>query len=558
MIGAMWNGVAGIWQQDKGISVEANNIANSSTIGHKKDEITFSDLLYAQNGVGNGVITQSVSKSFTQGQLVGTGVGTDVAIEGAGFFIVKSRENDGVYYTRAGNLVQAKDGFLETQDSYKIQGLVPQSMLISSSNLADTMFTSEYTKSMVSGNINNGTGTVYNINAKSTDYASSAKDDDIVAKGDNYKTSQSKINDIEALKADYMEKISQFLMDQSTDEVASASQISQVDFSSFSNFLSEGNVLSVTIDGRIFNVEFDSNAEISQEDMESLYSFLNDSGKSKYNLVDPNSIQSQEDIDAMPTTTPQETAAKAEAQALRDSQIAIYTNTKNLVDAMKNLADKISAKDGLTASVKDGTLVIENLVQGKEFSLSNIKLNDNSFSSSNIQEAVKGSGLAMIESAKEALKNAVEKADAKFLEITNVLEYGDLSTIGENDINVRLDVLGISDVSTSDIEISDDGFVYVKSQGHSFLVGRLSTAAFRNEQGLNAIGGNLYEKTQYSGNPFNADSMNTIQGSSVERANADYSTSLTGLMVYQRAFEASSKSITTADDFLKTAIDMIK
>ena len=48
MIGAMWNGIAGIWQHDKGIAVESNNLANSNTVGHKKDQISFSDVLYNQ------------------------------------------------------------------------------------------------------------------------------------------------------------------------------------------------------------------------------------------------------------------------------------------------------------------------------------------------------------------------------------------------------------------------------------------------------------------------------------------------------------------------------
>lgn len=52
MIGSLWNGMSGIWQQDKGISIESNNIGNANTVGHKKDEISFSDLLYSQSGVG--------------------------------------------------------------------------------------------------------------------------------------------------------------------------------------------------------------------------------------------------------------------------------------------------------------------------------------------------------------------------------------------------------------------------------------------------------------------------------------------------------------------------
>ncbi len=560
MIGAMWNGIAGIWQHDKGIAVESNNLANSNTVGHKKDQISFSDLLYSQGGFGKGVQTDSISKQFGQGNIVQSGVGIDVAIEGKGFFVVKSRENPNeIYYTRAGNLVQAKDGFLVTQDDYKIQGLVPQSKVTTTTNPADTLFTDAYTKSLVSSNINSGSGTVYNINAKASDYVSSSKDDDILKKGDGYKTSQNKINDIEALKADYIEKLNKFLMNQSTTNTPSISQKSQIDFSSnLSSLQATDNTISVTIDNKTYSVKFDVNSTINDEEMQKLYDFLDTNGKAKYNLVDPNSIQSQANIDAMPTTTPQEILDKATAQALRDDQINSYTNANSIINAMKDLSDKISAKDGMSSSVKDGTLVIDTLIAGGSFNISDIKLNDTNFSSTKLQEAVKGSGLAMVDSARDALKNAVENADGKFLQITNVLEYGNLGVIGENDINVRLDELGISDKSTADISISDDGFVFVKSQGHSFLVGRLSTAGFRNEQGLEPMGGNLFQASQYSGNPFNSDTMNIIRGGALERANIDYGSTLTQIMVYQKAFEASSKSITTSDEFLQTAIQMKK
>lgn len=560
MIGAMWNGIAGIWQHDKGIGVESNNLANSNTVGHKKDQISFSDLLYSQGGFGKGVQTQSISKQFEQGNIVQSGVGIDVAIEGKGFFVVKSRENPNeIYYTRAGNLVQAKDGFLVTQDDYKIQGLVPQSKITTTTNPLDMIFTDAYTKSMVSTNINSGSGTVYNINAKASDYVSSSKDDDILKKGDGYKTSQNKINDIEALKADYIEKLNKFLMDQSTTNTPSISQKSQIDFSSnLSSLQATDNTISVTIDNKTYSVKFDVNSTINDEEMQKLYDFLDTNGKAKYNLVDPNSIQSQANIDAMPTTTPQEILDKTTAQTLRDNQISSYINANSVVNAMKDLSDKISAKEGMSSSVKDGTLVIDTLIAGGSFNISDIKLNDTNFNSTKLQEAVKGSGLAMVDSARDALKNAVENADGKFLQITNVLEYGNLGVIGENDINVRLDELGISDKSTADISISDDGFVFVKSQGHSFLVGRLSTAGFRNEQGLEPMGGNLFQASQYSGNAFNSDTMNIIRGGALERANIDYGSTLTQIMVYQKAFEASSKSITTSDEFLQTAIQMKK
>ncbi|MFX4243664.1 flagellar hook protein FlgE, partial [Aliarcobacter butzleri] len=74
-------------------------------------------------------------------------------------------------------------------------------------NPTDTMFTDEFARNIVSTNISNSLGRIFNINAKTTDYTSSAKNDDIAQKGDNYKSSQSKINDVDALREDYINKL---------------------------------------------------------------------------------------------------------------------------------------------------------------------------------------------------------------------------------------------------------------------------------------------------------------------------------------------------------------
>lgn len=583
MISALWNGVSGISNYDKGIAVESNNIANSSTTAYKLNETTFSDMLYTNGGYGKGVTTQSISKQFAQGSINSSGGTLDMAIDGKGFFIVSDKAGE-IYYTRAGDFQQTKDGWLQTQDGMNVLGLVPQSKLISSTNPQDTMFTTEYSKNVVSTNINDGKGTINNINAKTTDYTKTAIADDSSLKGDNYKSAQAKINDVDALITDYLNKLNKY--DGAQASVASVSQISTIDFSSqFSNLLSEGNSISLNIDGKSFSVSFNNDGVASEQDMQDLYNFLSPQGKSSFGLVDPSTIptQTQVDdlysaipdqavIDAMPTSTPEEIAAKAAAQAQKDQAVTAYqtayqtrvdaqtsyNTAKNAISAYKDLADKISNTAGYSASVKDGVLTVESLVAGNSFNITNAKINDAGVNATVSQEAVAGSGMAMVDSARDALKEAVEKAGGKFLEITNVMQYANLGSYGTSDLNLRLDTLGLVEGDFGEASISDDGFVFVTSGDNKFLVGRVSTAAFRNEQGLEAVGDNKYSATKSSGTAYNADGMNEIKEKSLERSNVSYSSTLTSLMVYQRAYEASSKSITTSDDFLKTAIDMVK
>ncbi|MCT7568862.1 flagellar hook-basal body complex protein [Aliarcobacter butzleri] len=583
MISALWNGVSGISNYDKGISVESNNIANSSTTGHKLDEITFADMLYTNGGYGKGVTTQSISKQFGQGNINPTSGNLDVAINGKGFFIVTDKAGE-TYYTRAGDFKQTKDGWLQTQDGMNVLGLVPQNKLISSTNPQDTQFTTEYSKNIISTNINDGKGTISNINAKTTDYTKTATIDDPSLKGDNYKSAQAKVRDVDALITDYLNKLSKY--DASQASVASVSQISKVDFSSqFSNLSNKGNSISLSIDGQSFSVAFDNDGIASQQDMQDIYNFLSPEGRTAYGLSDPSTIptQTQVDdlfsaipdqavIDAMPTSTPAEIAAKAAAQAQKDQAVTAYqianqtrvdaqtsyNTAKNAISAYKDLADKISNTAGYSASVKDGVLTVESLVAGKSFNIRNAKVNEAGVNPTITQSAITGSGTAMLDSARDALKQAIEKAGGKFLEITNVMEYANLGSYGTSNLNLRLDTLGLVEGDLGQVSISDDGFVFVKSGDNKFLVGRISTAAFVNEQGLDPVGDNKYSATKSSGTPYNADGMNKMQEKSLERSNVEYSSTLTSLMVYQKAFEASSKSITTSDDFLKTAIEMVK
>ncbi|MFY9069923.1 flagellar hook-basal body complex protein [Aliarcobacter butzleri] len=583
MISALWNGVSGISNYDKGISVESNNIANSSTTGHKLDEITFADMLYTNGGYGKGVTTQSISKQFGQGNINPTSGNLDVAINGKGFFIVTDKAGE-TYYTRAGDFKQTKDGWLQTQDGMNVLGLVPQNKLISSTNPQDTQFTTEYSKNIISTNINDGKGTISNINAKTTDYTKTATTDDSSLKGDNYKSAQAKVRDVDALITDYLNKLSKY--DASKASVASVSQISKVDFSSqFSNLSNKGNSISLSIDGQSFSVAFDNDGIASQQDMQDIYNFLSPEGRTAYGLSDPSTIptQTQVDdlfsaipdqavIDAMPTSTPAEIAAKAAAQAQKDQAVTAYqtanqvridaqtsyNTAKNAISAYKDLADKISNTAGYSASAKDGVLTVESLVAGKSFNITNAKVNEAGVNPTITQSAIAGSGTAMLDSARDALKQAIEKAGGKFLEITNVMEYANLGSYGTSNLNLRLDTLGLVEGDLGQVSISDDGFVFVKSGDNKFLVGRISTAAFVNEQGLDPVGDNKYSATKSSGTPYNADGMNKMQEKSLERSNVEYSSTLTSLMVYQKAFEASSKSITTSDDFLKTAIEMVK
>lgn len=107
----------------------ANNLANLNTVGYKQQSTLFKDLFYQTIGTtgsgdpiqtGAGSAVGEVSSKFTPGSIESTGVNTDVAIGGDGFFVT---ERSGVLsYTRAGNFSKAEDGTLVTADGAQVMG----------------------------------------------------------------------------------------------------------------------------------------------------------------------------------------------------------------------------------------------------------------------------------------------------------------------------------------------------------------------------------------------------------------------------------------------------
>ncbi len=104
---SLFAGVSGMNAAGQQISVIGDNIANVNTPGFKASRAEFQDVLAGSLGgqgsasqIGAGARISGVNQDFTQGSLESTGVTTDLAIDGGGFFLVQ--DSTGVFYTRAG------------------------------------------------------------------------------------------------------------------------------------------------------------------------------------------------------------------------------------------------------------------------------------------------------------------------------------------------------------------------------------------------------------------------------------------------------------------------
>ncbi len=121
--------LSGLTAMSTALSAIANNLANLNTTGYKDTRVLFRDLFYQSLGtsgagdpvqLGAGAGVAAMPSLFTQGSVDPSGVPTDVAITGEGFFVT---QRDGVItYTRAGDFAVDKNAFLVTAEGQQVLG----------------------------------------------------------------------------------------------------------------------------------------------------------------------------------------------------------------------------------------------------------------------------------------------------------------------------------------------------------------------------------------------------------------------------------------------------
>ncbi|HBT20165.1 MAG TPA: flagellar basal body rod protein FlgG [Peptococcaceae bacterium] len=128
MMRSMFAAVSALRNHQTRMDVIGNNIANVNTVAFKSSRVTFQDVFYQTlNGgsapsdtrgginprqVGTGMTLGTIDTSFTQGNVQPTGIGTDLMIQGDGFFVVGNADGTEIYYTRAGVFGFDSDGNL--------------------------------------------------------------------------------------------------------------------------------------------------------------------------------------------------------------------------------------------------------------------------------------------------------------------------------------------------------------------------------------------------------------------------------------------------------------
>ncbi len=426
MIGALWTGISGLASHQTALDNESHNIANVNTVGYKSSRISFADQMY-QDRIGKGSKILDAEKLYVQGTFKPTGVDYDMALNGDGFFTVLNTRSSGTaetLYTRAGNFRMGDNGTLQDAAGNEVQGWAMRAIDtkkdVVSTNPNVHRFTNDYSKLLTSKVIKHS-NYIETITAKATDYQKTARgDSETIFSGAGMKSKSAKITDAEELVKNYATYLQKLKNEPDGGSASSISQISQINFKSQGEGLisKEGDQIYAYIDGNKISQNYISSTSDLQFKID-LYNY--DQSLPPANQVgyaDPGTL--------------------AAPNALTDDQIALYDKEYSRVQTYKALANKISEIPGLRAymvsetggtnndvlenddvyklstETKDmvkGILQIESLIPGEAFNITEIgEISDSNTQAGQFRtstQAVEGTGIGALESAREALAKAI-------------------------------------------------------------------------------------------------------------------------------------------------------
>ena len=141
------------------------------------------------------------------------------------------------------------------------------------------------------------------------------------------------------------------------------------------------------------------------------------------------------------------------------------------------------------------------------------------------------------------------------LDMSTLTQYGAIFGV----TNVTQD--GFPPGQLNAIKVQPDGIVLATySSGQSTPVGQVELSTFRNVQGLQPLGGNVWGATFESGDAVpgtpGSGNLGVLQAGVVEESNVDLTQELVAMMVAQRIYQANAQTIKTQDSVLQTLVNL--
>jgi len=502
---SLFTGITGLNAYQSWIDMISNNIANTATTGFKGQRMTFADLFYqnksfasgpsATSGgvnpqqIGIGVKVNSVDTLFGQGGLESTGVNTDLAINGDGFFVMRNANGSNApVYTRAGAFSLNSNGLLyDPATGLAVQG---------------------YTANR--NGVVNANGTLGNIT---------------VPLG---LTSQ-------ATGTGFGAKVGPTTNDQVFD-MSMAGNLDQTQWQAQEQFIATGagapgatKTISTTI--------YDS---LGNAHALTLVYTPDATGATGAASGLPATVADANGVAQVPATRWKVTASFADGTQVAGAAAtaaAPYTVGYAYFDQNGQFIN--------TSGVTNPAVPADTHVAGAAASIAN-------GNQMNITQW--GNGLSNNATAPTAGGAAPATGPIG-------LSFADDTSLAGNSTATVLSQNGYASGTLTNITIGQDGSIGgAFTNGQTLTLGQVALATFQNEDGLNRVGGNAFQETTNSGlaqiGIASEGRFGSIQSGALEQSNVSLADQFTKLIVAQRAFEANTRGITTADQNLQTVIGL--
>ncbi len=559
---ALSSGITGLQANQQMLDIAGNNLANINTTAFKASRITFEELLSQtlEQGsqptdsvggtnpkqIGSGVGVAAITPNTEQGSIVNTGSPLDMAMEGAGYFVVSDGEQ--YLYTRAGAFGVDAEGYLvDPSAGYRVQriGLTGESdgfQVAGNSSIRvpyDVALPAKATSGIsISGNLSaDAVGTAQaQVLTSSLRYT--------------YDT------DREAVDATQLDQLNQFSGGSEADGQLGATETGTITISGYNadgSALTDGLSFAVTPATTLGDLIGHLNTNVLDGATASLIN-------GRIRITDDQTGYSKSDIalsysgDGTLQMPPYFEVTTVGGDEVKNVNIAIYDSQggKHVLSAALVRTDVVNTWDMVLTSVTGdvGNISPEDRrIDGLAF---------------NAQTGA-FAGIPATENAEFTITfgNDLSHAQTIALNLGTTGSFDGLTQFAGNSTAVAREQDGYEAGNLSAVSVTGEGvLIGAFSNGVKKDIAAMQVGLFNNPAGLQGVGGGYYAPSANSGGAVATQAMRSgagsIHGGALEKSNADVATEFVNMIQAQNGFQANARTIRVATDILRELTSLIR
>jgi len=547
MNNAMMSGVSGLKAHQIMIDVTGNNLANMNTTAFKASRVSFGELLSqtlreASSGssfsggtnpmqIGNGVNVMAIERNLTQGSLTYTGVPLDMAINGAGYFVLNDGQKD--VFTRVGAFSVDADYYLvDPNTGYYVQRTGAEGVAEGFQNVGSSKIRIPYDTALpakVTENVSFTGSLAADDNKATTNLLTSGVQ---YTYGSAVTTLGTRLTDLDQVTGG---PLGGTITISGTDRAGNAvTSTLAVDATTTMGDLLDA--ITAAFPGSTAKL---TNGEIRLKDDDAGYSLtdlkLDYAGAGKIEL--PSYFKLLE-AGGQCSKTINVTVYDAQGIAHVLSGEFVRTNIANQWDLV-------------ITSVSGDVQLVDRRIEGIKF------LNDGSFGGVGVGANPDKPTFEMIFGNDPSSTRTITVDFGSIGEFNGLQQFGGASTVAASGQD------GYACGYLSSVMVNNEGvLVGVFSNGIRKDIACIKLATFQNPAGLTALGGNYFLTSANSGDMIPARALaggaGSVNGGALERSNVEVAGEFVNLILAQNGFQANARTISVANDMIREVSNLLR